>query len=163
MDAAEGGEKMRPLLVPTSPGQVLDRITILQIKAEKTIGLPAHVTVLGELTELLKCWKAAVPLSPQLTVREEGLRRVNAELWEVEDRLRLYEARSEFGADFVETARSVYKLNDARFRLKCSVDNLLRCSFSETKVYLSGKSSPSFDSAAFPDVSLTPQPDPLKG
>lgn len=137
MQVSDGEEKLTPLLVPTSPGQVLDRITILKIKADKTLGLSVHATVLGELAALSKCWEAGVPTSPELTSLEEALRRVNAELWEVEDRLRLYEATSDFGPDFVTAARSVYKLNDERFRLKRRVDALLRCAMSETKVYLS--------------------------
>jgi hypothetical protein len=129
-------EKLQPLLIPTSPGQVLDRITILQIKAEKTSGLAAHAKVIVELAELLKLWDAAVPLSSALTDLQGELRRVNAELWEIEDRLRLLESKSEFGAAFVQAARSVYKLNDERFRLKCRVDTLLQSALSETKVYL---------------------------
>jgi hypothetical protein len=134
--AEKSMQNLQPLLVPTSPGQVLDRITILQIKAEKTLGLSAHAKVTAELTELLKVWEAGVPLSSQLTDLQDALRRVNAELWEVEDRLRLLESRSEFGGEFVQAARSVYRLNDDRFRLKCRVDALLQCALSETKVYV---------------------------
>jgi hypothetical protein len=128
-------QKLPPILVPTSPGQVLDRITILQIKAAKTDGLPSHGVVMAELTELLRLWNAAVTPSAELADLEKELRDVNAELWEVEDRLRLFEKNSDFGTQFVQAARSVYKLNDERFRLKRRVDALLRCELSETKLY----------------------------
>jgi hypothetical protein len=136
MQAPDGDVNFAPILVPTAPGQILDRITILQIKAGKTLGHSAHSTVLAELNELSKRWQAAVSMSPAIADLEEALRRVNADLWEVEDRLRLYESKSDFGDDFVQAARLVYKLNDERYRLKCRVDVLLRSALSETKVYV---------------------------
>jgi hypothetical protein len=145
MPGSHREEKVGPLLVPTSPGQVLDRITILQIKADKTIGLAIHSMLHAELAELGRYWKSVIPVSPELTALEDALRRVNSELWGIEDRLRGYELKSDFGADFVQAARSVYRLNDERHRLKCCVDSLLRSAFSEIKVYVSLKADPAGD------------------
>jgi len=95
--------------------------------------------VLLELNELLAIWNAAVDPSGELVALQEELRRVNWELWQVEDRLRAFESRSDFGPEFVADARSVYKLNDQRFQLKRRVDALLGSALSETKVYVSDK------------------------
>ena len=142
MSAASTGDESRtPLLVPTSAGQLLDRISILKIKAEKTRGRRVHSTVLAELRELLKYW-THIPTSSELLRLEEALCRVNSELWEVEDQLRFHESRSDFGADFVTAARAVYRLNDDRFQLKRQVDLLLGSTLSETKVYPASDTTP---------------------
>ena len=114
-------------------GEVVDRITILELKQARLQGSAAvHA---GEQAAALRRDFEAVhgPI-----VRIEGLvplRRVNAALWAVEDQLRDHEARGAFGEDFVDLARSVYRLNDQRAALKRAIDDALGSALREHKSY----------------------------
>ena len=119
------------MLVPMALGDVLDRITILRIKAWKAQG-EVRQRLLAELEELIDRWEdeghGAVP-------EEDDLEAVNRLLWEVEDALREKEAEQDFGEDFVELARSVYRLNDRRAALKRAVSLRLGSALVEEKIY----------------------------
>ncbi len=108
-------EEPAPILAPISLGELIDKITILELKNERLQG-PALANVRRE-RDALRQTLAAQPgsVDPALV---EALHRTNAALWEVEDALREHERRQDFGASFVELARSVYRLNDARASLK---------------------------------------------
>ncbi len=108
-------EEPAPILAPISLGELIDKITILELKNERLRG-PALANVQRE-RDALRQTLAAQPgsVDPALV---EALHRTNAALWEVEDALREHERRQDFGASFVELARSVYRLNDARASLK---------------------------------------------
>jgi len=123
------------LHVQTSPGEFLDKLTILEIKAERITDPAKLVNVGRELALLRETW-AASPLS----VRDVGelvaaLRRVNEALWDVEDRLREKEAAQAFDAEFVELARSVYRSNDRRAALKRELNLRLGSELIEEKSY----------------------------
>jgi hypothetical protein len=107
--------------VPASLGDLLDRITILQIKTERLRNEGQRASVYRELDALLESWNAEFPKAE--TVPEyDALRKVNEALWDVEDQLRAMEAAQDFGSTFVELARSVYKTNDQRAALKRKVN-----------------------------------------
>jgi len=108
-------EEPAPILAPISLGELIDKITILELKNERLQG-PALANVRRE-RDALRQTLAAQPgsVDPALV---EALHRTNAALWEVEDALRDHERRQDFGASFVELARSVYRLNDERASLK---------------------------------------------
>lgn len=106
--------------VPVSWGELLDKITILEIKAER-IDVPAkQANVLRELHELLKAADAARPRSWTAEIDElcRELRAINEALWEIEDEIRLREDQSDFGPAFVTLAREVYRTNDKRAAVK---------------------------------------------
>jgi len=116
---------------PVSVGELLDKISILRIKREK-IKDPtkaAHVEV--EL-ERLTC--AAGDLRPYEELLRE-LQRVNEELWDVEDAIRVMEREQRFDAEFVALARSVYRINDRRFEIKNAVNQRWGSSIVEEKSY----------------------------
>ncbi len=112
-------------------GDVLDRITILRIKAWKVHG-ETRERLLGELEELIERWEEAGHGS---LPEEDDLEAVNGLLWEVEDSLRRHEAKEDFGEDFVQLARSVYKLNDRRAALKRAVSEKLGSALIEEKLF----------------------------
>lgn len=127
--------------VPVSPGELIDKMTILEIKSER-IEDPsrlAHVaTELAALTRARDTAFAAAGLAsppPTLMVLTADLKAVNAALWEIEDHIRDCERAQDFGARFVELARSVYITNDRRSALKQEINRLLGSALIEVKSY----------------------------
>ena len=110
----------RNLMVPVSFGELVDKITILEIKAQTFQGAALeHVT--HELNLLQAIYQAHQAVSDEVLPDNalwERLRRVNRSLWQVEDALRDCEARRDFGRHFIALARSVYLINDRRAALK---------------------------------------------
>lgn len=107
---------------PISVGELVDKITILRIKLDR-IADPAQLeNIRAEHDHLAQIYARSGIAALIDGKDEEVLQLVNRELWEVEDRLREHEARSDFGADFVALARSVYRLNDRRASAKRSIN-----------------------------------------
>lgn len=121
------------VLVPVSPGELIDRITILEIKAERVTDPDRRANVADALAAHVSARDRALPAPPALDALTDALKAVNADLWAVEDDLRACEARGDFGAGFVALARSVYRLNDRRAALKREIDLLLGARFLEEK------------------------------
>jgi hypothetical protein len=109
------------ILVPISVGELMDKITILEIKSERLKNPSQLANVTQELAAL-----RAVRLGDvdrvMLDKLGAELRRVNAELWDVEDGIRECDARGDFGQSFIDLARAVYRLNDERSRLKKAIN-----------------------------------------
>jgi len=122
--------------VPISPGELLDKLTILRIKAARIADPAKLANVRRELAVLELAWREAAPRSsPRLGEEESALARVNTALWEVEDALRECEAAQRFGAEFVALARSVYQHNDERAAIKRRVNEKLGSALIEEKSY----------------------------
>ena len=121
-------------LAPVSWGELLDKITILEIKAERITAAPARANVGREL-QLLRQVAAPVMAQPGLAPLLDDLRRVNAALWRIEDDIRAKEAAGDFGAGFVELARSVYLTNDERSAIKRRINDLLQSELVEEKYH----------------------------
>ena len=121
------------LSVLQSYGDVLDRITILEIKVARIADAEKRGLAGRELSVLSEAWAAAgLPADPP---QRTQLSTVNTQLWDVEDRLRDREAAGDFGPDFVADARSVYVLNDQRAALKRDVNRALGSAIEEVKSY----------------------------
>ncbi|MCZ0962419.1 DUF6165 family protein [Paracoccus benzoatiresistens] len=121
-------------LAPVSWGELLDKITILEIKADRIADPTARANVGRELA-LLRDIAAPVLPQPGLAPLIEGLRRVNGALWRIEDDIRAKEAAAAFDSGFVELARSVYLTNDERAALKREINALLRSELVEEKYH----------------------------
>ncbi|HEY1379498.1 MAG TPA: DUF6165 family protein [Gemmataceae bacterium] len=140
--AAAGGEvgpvaapRSRPAAqVPVSAGELIDKITILEIKLERIADEAKLVNVRTEL-EALRAARAAVPASDELADLTAALKAVNEKLWDIEDAIRKCESAGDFGNRFVMLARSVYKNNDERAALKRRVNDLLGSPLVEEKSY----------------------------
>lgn len=121
--------------VDTALGDIADRITILRLKVERFKDPDAISNARRELQALLIAW-ADEELRPLGTLPQwKDLCTVNAYLWEAEEALRACEANKDFGKAFIETARSVYKLNDRRAGLKREINVLLGSPMIEEKSY----------------------------
>ena len=125
---------MNDILVPISPGELLDKITILRIKAERMQDPTKLANVRLELTLLERTWRDACGTA-DVSAEERALQAVNERLWDVEDRIRAKEARRAFDADFIELARSVYIENDERAAVKKRINLALGSRLLEEKSY----------------------------
>ncbi len=133
-EAAAHRRQARPLLVEVAAGDLLDRLTILEIKSERIRDPVKLRHVRAELEALAEPCRT-LGESPELAALKAQLREVNERLWDIEDELRLCEQRQDFGPRFIELARSVYRSNDHRAALKRAVNELLHSPLVEEKSY----------------------------
>jgi predicted nuclease with TOPRIM domain len=117
-------------------GELVDRLTILKIKMSEITDETKLANVKTEYEYLLGI-SDAVETHPQMEQLLEELYDVNSELWDVEDDLRECEKKKSFGKDFIELARSVYRLNDRRAAIKKEINQLHGSKFIEEKSYKS--------------------------
>jgi Family of unknown function (DUF6165) len=126
---------MKDILVPISPGELLDKITILRIKVARILDAPKLANVKLELALLEQVWKDSGAPAQQVALDERALQNVNERLWDIEDRIRDKEARQTFDRDFIELARSVYIANDERAAIKKRINAQLGSRLVEEKSY----------------------------
>jgi hypothetical protein len=122
--------------VPISPGELIDKITILEIKSERITDEEKLGNVRTELAMLRRARDAAVGPSPELQALEAELKATNTALWDIEDRIRKCERAGDFGPDFIVLARAVYRGNDRRAAVKRRVNELLGSDIVEEKAYI---------------------------
>jgi tetratricopeptide (TPR) repeat protein len=120
--------------VEVSPGELLDKITILEIKVRR-IADPAKLRNVEQELRVLEVARRVLPKSPALAELTAELRSVNETLWQIEDDIRRCERASDFGPRFVELARAVYQTNDRRAGLKRRINELLGARIVEEKSY----------------------------
>ncbi len=123
------------ILVPTAPGELIDKLTILRLKEER-ISDPAKVeNVRVEKAALMETANSQVPPSAALTSLWEDLYTINADLWVIEDDIRDCEKAKDFGEEFIRLARAVYITNDKRANVKKKINLLLGSALIEEKSY----------------------------
>jgi hypothetical protein len=126
---------MNDILVPVSPGELLDKITILRIKVARIQDATKLANVKLELSLLEQTWRECGAAQHDVAPDEHALQNVNERLWDIEDRLRDKEARQIFDRDFIELARAVYICNDERAALKKRINLQLGSRLVEEKSY----------------------------
>jgi hypothetical protein len=126
---------MKDILVPISPGELLDKITILRIKSARMTDETKLRNVRVELDALEQTWRESGAAIPAVAADEAALQKVNEELWDIEDRIRDKERAGEFDAVFIELARAVYVTNDERARFKKNINMTLGSRLVEEKSY----------------------------
>jgi hypothetical protein len=126
---------MKEILVPISPGELLDKITILRIKALRIVDAQKLANVHLQLELLEKIWQENGVLQEVSQADEQALQRVNERLWDIENRIRGKEAEQAFDAEFIELARAVYFWNDQRAVIKTRVNTQLGSRIVEEKSY----------------------------
>lgn len=126
---------MKDILVPISPGELLDKITILRIKSARMTDPAKLANVRHELAQLEVTWRASGAAVPEVAGDEAALQRVNEALWDIEDEIRDKELAQAFDARFIELARAVYVTNDERAAIKKRVNTQLGSSIVEEKSY----------------------------
>lgn len=119
-------------LIQTSNGDLIDKITILEIKQDKITDIDKLNNVVNELSLLIK----TIDVSIVKSLYQE-LKQINLELWDIEDKLRIKESKKEFDSEFIELARSVYFTNDKRAAVKRQINIKTKSGLVEEKQYVS--------------------------
>ena len=128
-------KSLKEILVPISPGELLDKITILRIKAARMSDPMKVANVKHELALLEKTWRDSGAAAVDLGSEEANLTRVNEALWVIEDDIRDEEHAQRFGQRFIELARAVYVTNDERAAIKKRINVALGSTIVEEKSY----------------------------
>jgi hypothetical protein len=123
------------LSAPLSVGEFIDRLTILMIKSERMRAPEKLVNVRRELEVLTKARLRSIGSTPEMRELERELKRINEDLWEIEDNIRDCERRADFGPAFIDLARAVYKTNDRRAAVKRRINEVTGSALIEEKSY----------------------------
>ena len=132
---------MSQISVPIAYGELIDKMTILEIKSERIRDAAKLANVRTELDLLVETWHDNPASSTDIVVERDALKRVNEALWDIEDHIRLKEKAKAFDAEFIELARSVYIRNDERARIKRAINEKLGSTLVEEKSYQDYRSS----------------------
>ncbi len=125
----------RPIRVEIAPGELIDKITILEIKAGRIAEAGKRANVLAELAALAEARAAALAPDGEIDRLAAELKTVNEALWEIEDDIRACDRAGDFGPRFVDLARAVYRTNDRRAELKRAINLRLGSRLVEEKSY----------------------------
>ncbi len=126
---------MNTILIPVAVGELADKLSILEIKAERIDDAAKRTHVEVERDGLLALWQGLVAAQPGLEPLKDELRRINERMWDVQDALRAKEAAQSFDAGFVELARSVARHNGDRIGVKNAINRQAGSRFIEEKQY----------------------------
>jgi hypothetical protein len=124
-----------PVLIPVSIGELIDKITILEIKAERVADTSKQLNIRSELGLLRAVWNRRGPADPVLNTLIKELKETNEALWAIEEAIRECERHLDFGPQFIELARAVYRDNDRRSALKHKINELSESAIVEEKFY----------------------------
>ena len=128
-------KKMDKILAEISAGELIDKITILEIKKEKISNKEKLVEVNKELISLNETLKKSINDESKILSFKNDLKNINLKLWNIEDGKRSAEKNNKFDEKFIEIARNVYKFNDERAKIKLAINNALGSNLKEVKSY----------------------------
>jgi hypothetical protein len=123
------------ILVPTAPGELIDKLTILRLKEDRISDAAKVANVRIEMAALMNTADAHIPPSAELTALWADLYAINGDLWVIEDDIRDCEKAKDFGENFTRLARAVYITNDRRADVKKKINLLLGSTLIEEKSY----------------------------
>ena len=124
------------ILSEISAGELLDKITILEIKIDKIKNEDDKKEVLKEYKSLKKTQEENIEFNEEIKKLYNELKQTNSKLWEIEDKLRILEKEKKLDNDFIELARGVYFNNDDRAKIKLKINKLLKSNIREIKQYV---------------------------
>ena len=127
--------KAKKILSEISAGELLDKISILEIKIKKVQDKESLKEINKEYTILKKVQNSNIKVTDNIKNLFEELKKINLNLWNIEDQVRSCEKNKDFGNKFVELARSVYVSNDKRSNIKFKINKLLDSNIKEIKKY----------------------------
>ena len=128
-------KKMDKILAEISAGELIDKITILEIKKEKINNKEKLVEIDKEMASLKETLKKSISDESKILSFKKDLKNINLKLWDIEDGKRSAEKNNKFDEKFIQLARNVYKFNDQRAKIKLEINNLLKSNISEVKSY----------------------------
>ena len=127
--------KSKKILSEISPGELLDKISILEIKLEKVKDKNSLEEIKKEHKILKEIQTSSVDITGKIKDLFQSVKNVNVKLWNTEDKLRICEKNKDFDKNFIELARSVYFANDERAELKSKINKILKSNIREIKQY----------------------------
>jgi adenine C2-methylase RlmN of 23S rRNA A2503 and tRNA A37 len=127
--------KSKKILSEISAGELLDKISILEIKLEKIKGKADQEEINKEYKILKEVQNSSLEVTEKLKTLFKEIKEVNLNLWNIEDKLRICEKNKDFGQTFIELARGVYLNNDKRSKIKLEINNILDSNIREIKQY----------------------------
>ena len=127
--------KSKKILSEISAGELLDKISILEIKLEKIKDKNNREAIKKEYKILKKIQNSSIELENKIKDLFRSIKEVNLSLWKVEDKLRICEKNKDFGKKFIELAREVYFNNDKRANIKSEINKILGSNIREIKKY----------------------------
>ena len=128
---------MNKILVEVSVGELLDKISILEIKKEKISDLESLKIINSEYLVLKEQLKKNIKTNSEVDRLFDSLKEINSKLWLIEDDKRMCEKNSDFGEKFIKLSRDVHFLNDKRAQIKLEINNLAGSKIKEIKEYTS--------------------------
>ena len=127
--------KLDKILAEISAGELIDKITILEIKKIKISNKIKLIEIEKELNSLNSTLKKSINDMSIIINFKDELKKINLQLWDIEDKKRLAEKKKDFREGFIELARNVYKLNDERAKIKLKINETLGSNIKEIKSY----------------------------
>ena len=128
-------KKSKKILSEISAGELLDKISILEIKLEKIKDKENHEEINKEYKILKQVQNLNIEKNEKISHLFQQIKNVNLKLWDIEDKLRIFEKNQDFGQSFIELARSVYINNDERAKIKFEINEILGSNIREIKRY----------------------------
>jgi len=128
--------KSKKILSEISAGELLDKISILEIKLEKIKDKVGQNEINKEYKILKEVQKSSIEVTEKLKTLFKKIKEVNQNLWDIEDKLRFCEKNKDFGKNFIELARGVYFNNDKRSKIKSEINKILMSNIREVKEYV---------------------------
>ena len=125
--------KLDKILAEISAGELIDKITILEIKKAKINNSEKLKDIEKELSSLNNTFKKSIPNPFKIKMLIDKLKSINLKLWDIENGKRLAEKNNDFSEKFIDLARSVYKNNDERSKIKLEINNILDSNIKEVK------------------------------
>ena len=130
-------KKSKKILTEISAGELLDKISILEIKINKIKGKKNLTEIKKEYQSLKKTKKLNITMSKKIKSLANQLKKTNLKLWGIEDKKRICEKNKDFGKSFINLARGVYLNNDKRAKIKLKINQELGSNIKEVKQYVS--------------------------
>ena len=129
--------KSKKILTEISAGELIDKISILEIKLNKIKGKKNLLEIKKEYLSLKSTKKLNIVMSKKIKILANQLKKINLKLWSIEDKKRICEKNKNFGKSFINLARSVYLNNDKRAKIKLKINQELGSNIKEIKQYIS--------------------------
>ena len=125
--------KLDRIFAEISAGELIDKITILEIKRVQIKDVNKLKDVEKEFSSLNETLKESIPDQSKILLLVDKLKSINQKLWDIENKKRLAEKNNDFSKNFIELARSVYRTNDERSKVKLEINNILGSNIKEVK------------------------------
>ena len=129
-------KKSTKVLAEISPGELLDKISILEIKIEKIKDKNSLYEINKEYKILKNAQNSKIETTDKIEKLFKEIKEINTNLWDIEDKLRICEKNKDFGKNFTELARKVYLNNDKRSKIKLQINKILGSNIREIKQYV---------------------------